>query len=122
MSDRVLHERVRGDNEVAREPRPREQSHGHREVPKPPESLLAEEEEPEERGYENEGEHPFDSKGLADDLPCVPREVGPVRPELEFKRGIPVTTPMAKFSAKIRVQNRADFVAPACRPLAAREP
>ena len=86
VADRVLHERVGGDDEVAREPRPHEQGHGHREVTEPAESLLAEEEEPEERGLEDEGEHPLDGEGLAHDLAGVPGEAGPVRPELEFER------------------------------------
>ena len=86
VSDRVLHERVGGDDEVAREPRPHEQSHGHREVTEPAESLLAEEEQTEERGLEDEGEHPLDGEGLAHDLAGVPGEAGPVRPELELER------------------------------------
>ena len=86
MADRVLHERVGDDDEVAREPRPHEQSHGHREVTAPAESPLAEEEQPEERGLEDEGEHALDGERLAHDLAGVPGEAGPVRPELELER------------------------------------
>ena len=106
VPDRVLHERVGGDDEVAREPRPHEQGHGHRQVTELAESLLAEEEQPEERGLEDECEHALDREGLAHDLASVSGEARQFVPNWNSS-GIPVTTPMAKLSAKIRVQNRA---------------
>ena len=86
VADRVLHEGVGDDDEVAREPRAQRQGDGRREVPPRAEPLLAEEEQPEERRLEEEGEHALHRQRLADDLAGVAGEPGPVGAELELHR------------------------------------
>src|SRR5581483_5398636 len=82
----VLHPRIGGDDEVAREPRARE--HRRRGEPVAPgaEPPLAEEEEAEEPGLEKEREDALHRERLPDHAPRRAREARPVRPELKLHR------------------------------------
>ena len=86
MADRMLHERVRADDEVARQPAADEERHGGSEMPARTEPLLAEHEQAEKRRFEEEREQPFHRERLADDAAGVAREGRPVGAELELHR------------------------------------
>ena len=86
VADGVLHEGVRHEDEVAREPAPhRHRQRGEKMLPRP-EPLLAPDERADEGALEQEGKHPFHRERLSDDAARVLREVRPVRPELELHR------------------------------------
>src|SRR5918993_3653904 len=51
-----------------------------------PESSLAEEEQPHEGGFQEEGERPLHSQSLGNYVPAEGGEYGPVGPELELHR------------------------------------
>ena len=86
VADGVLHEGVRHEDEVAREPAAHRHRHRGEKVLPRPEPLLAPDERADERALEQEGEHPFHRQRLSDDAARVLREVRPVRPELELHR------------------------------------
>jgi hypothetical protein len=80
----MLHEGVRRDDEVAREPAADEQSHrGRRSDPtrQPP---LAPDEDEQEAGFEEEREEPLHRQRLPDHAARVAAEPGPVGAELEL--------------------------------------
>ena len=86
VADRVLHERVRADDEVAGQPAPDEQRDGGEEVTAPAQPMLAEDEQAEEARLEEEREQSFHRERLADDAAGVSRERRPVGAELELHR------------------------------------
>ena len=70
------------------------------------EALLAEEEEAEEGGLEEEGEDAFHGEGHADDAAGAAGELAQLVPNWN-SMGMPVTTPSRKLTAKILAQKRA---------------
>jgi hypothetical protein len=86
VAHRVLHPRVRGDDEEARDPRAGEDHQRRHPVQPLPDARCAGEEDPQEGRLGEEGEHALQRERLADDAPRVVRERGPVRAELELHR------------------------------------
>jgi hypothetical protein len=86
VTDRMLHERIRGDNEVAGQPAAEQQRERGDGMAAPPQTPLAEHEQAEERRFEEEGEHAFHRQRLPDDAAGDLREARPVRAELKLHR------------------------------------
>jgi hypothetical protein len=86
VADRVLHERVRHQDEVAGEPAANRHQHRGEKMLSWPEPLLAKDQGPDKGALEQEGKHPLHRQRLPDDAARVLREVRPVRPELELHR------------------------------------
>ena len=86
VAGRVLHERIRDDDEIAREPAPQRDGHRGDEMINRAEPLLAEDEDAEEGAFQEEREHALHRQGLADHAPGNAGEARPVRAELEFHR------------------------------------
>ena len=84
VADRVLHPGVGGDDEEAGEPGAGEDQEGGEPVGLGPEALLPEEEDAQEAGLEEEGEHAFHGEGLADHAAGGFGEARPVGAELEL--------------------------------------
>ena len=84
VARRMLHERVGDDDEVAREPAAQEQRHRRAEMLARPEPLLAEHQQREETGFEDEREDAFHRERLTDHAAGLGGERRPVRAELKL--------------------------------------
>ena len=86
VTDRMLHEGVGRDDEIAGEPTADEEGERGGEMTPAAEPAFAEDQEPEKRRLEEEREQAFHGERLTDDASRVARECRPVRPELELHR------------------------------------
>ena len=86
VPDRVLHEGVGRDDEVAREPAADEERDRGEEVAARTEPSLAPDQQGEEARLEEEGEDPLHRQRLPDDVAGAAREGRPVGAELELHR------------------------------------
>ena len=84
VADRVLHPRVRGDDEVGGQPRPDPDEVDRRQVHARGEPVPAEDPEADEGRLEHERADPLDRERRAEDVPDVGGERRPVHPELEL--------------------------------------
>ncbi len=84
VGDGMLHPGVGDDDEEAGDPGAEEDHEGGAPVRPAREAFLAEEEEAEEGGFEEEGEDAFHGEGLADDSAGAAGELGPVGAELKL--------------------------------------
>src|SRR3954466_8267687 len=82
----MLHERIRHQNEIPREPATECNRDGSGKMPARSEPFLAEDQGADERALQEEREHAFHGQRLANDTAGILRKVGPVRSELEFHR------------------------------------
>jgi hypothetical protein len=71
VANRVLHERVRDQNEIAREPTPGGETHRCEKMQTRTQPPLSVEEDADERALQEECEHAFHREGLADDAAGV---------------------------------------------------
>lgn len=85
VGDRMLHPGIGGEDEIARKPRAEKQHQGRTPLDAEPEPLLAEQQNSEERGFEDEGKQAFHRQRLADHSAGEVRESGPVGAELKFQ-------------------------------------
>ena len=86
VSQRVLHEGVRDDDEIAGQPGTEAQGNCGREVTLRTETSLSEQKQPQEGGFQKECEDSLHREGLTDNLSSEVGETRPVGPELEFER------------------------------------
>ena len=84
VADRVLHPRVRDDDEVRREPGAEPDEVDRREVNSRRQMLAAEDPQTDERRLEHERSEPLDRERSAEHVADVLRERRPVHPELEL--------------------------------------
>src|SRR5262249_4003633 len=84
MTNRMLHEGVCYENEVAGNPAPKRNCHRRHEMISGSQSLLAPNERADERALKKEREHAFHRQGLTDNAAGIAGEVRPVRSELKF--------------------------------------
>ncbi len=84
VADGMLHPRVRGEDEVRREPGPDPDEVDGREMDPRREAVPAEQPQADERRLEHEGPDPLDGERRPEDVPDVGRERRPVHPELEL--------------------------------------
>ena len=84
VPDRMLHEGIRRDDEVAGDPASDEESHRGQEVPDPREPPLAPDEQRQEARFEEEREEPLHRERLPDHAARVATEPGPVGAELKL--------------------------------------
>src|SRR5205814_5097352 len=86
MTNRMLHERVRHQNEITREPTTERNRDCSREMSARSEPFLTPDQRADERALEKEREHAFHRQRLSDDSAGVFGKVRPVRSELKFHR------------------------------------
>src|SRR5439155_3161787 len=82
----MLHERIRHQNEITREPTTECNSQGCRKMSARSQSFFAPDQCADERAFQEEGEHAFHRQRLSDDATGVFGKVRPIRSELEFHR------------------------------------
>src|SRR6266702_1132047 len=82
----MLHERIRDENEITREPTTECNSQGCRKMSARPGPFLAPDQCADERALQEESEHPFHRQRLANHAAGILRKVCPIRSELEFHR------------------------------------
>src|SRR5450631_2430965 len=81
----MLHERIGGDDEVTRKPGAKEQRNRRRQMSARPQPFFAEEEKPQEGGFQNKRKNSLQRQSLADDFAGVIGEPGPVGAELKLQ-------------------------------------
>src|SRR6266480_7720392 len=86
ITNRVLHERIRHQNEIAGEPTAKRNRDGGSKMATRPEPFLAPDQRTDKRALQEEREHPFHRQRLSDDATGVFGKVRPIRSELEFHR------------------------------------
>src|SRR4029077_5640591 len=86
VADRMLHERVRDQNEVPGDPAADCNRDRAAKMSARSESFLAPDQRANERAFEKECEHPFHRQRLANYAASILRKVCPIRSELEFHR------------------------------------
>ena len=84
VADRVLHERVGGEDEVRGEHGAEGGEPDRHQVQLRRQPVPAEDPQAEEGGLEEEGQQSLDGQGCAEDVADEPRVVAPVHPELEL--------------------------------------
>ncbi len=82
----MLHERIRHQNEITREPTTERDGNGSGKMPARSESFLTPDQRTNERALQEEREHAFHRQRLSDHATGVFGKVRPVRSELEFHR------------------------------------
>src|SRR5580765_232715 len=82
----MLHERVRDQNEITREPTPERNRDCRGKMSARSESFLAPDQRADEGALEKEREHPFHGQRLSNYSAGILRKVSPVRSELELHR------------------------------------
>src|SRR6267154_2633014 len=82
----MLHERVRDQNEITREPTTECNGQGCGKMSARPEPFLTPDQRPNERALEKEREHPFHRQRLSNYSAGIFGKVRPSRSELEFHR------------------------------------
>src|SRR5438034_10786278 len=82
----MLHERIRHQNEITREPTTECNSQGCRKMSALSQSFFAPDQCADERAFQEEGEHAFHRQRLSDDATGVFGKIRPVRSELELHR------------------------------------
>src|SRR5882724_5020675 len=82
----MLHERIRHQNEITREPTTECNGQGCRKMPARSESFLTPDQRTNERALQEEREHPFHRQRLSDHAAGVLRKVCPIRSELKLHR------------------------------------
>src|SRR2546421_12730488 len=82
----MLHERIRRQNEITREPTTECNRDCSSEMATRSESFLTPDQRTNERALKEEGEHSFHRQRLSDDATGVFGKVRPIRSELEFHR------------------------------------
>ena len=86
VADRMLHPGVRGRDEEAGQPRARGDQHRGQPVEPRRDAALPEQQDPEERGFQEEREDALEPEGLPDDAAGKGGELGPVGAELKLHR------------------------------------
>src|SRR6266699_1057388 len=86
MTNRMLHERIRHQNEITREPTTECNGQGCRKMSARSESFLTPDQRTNERALQEEREHAFHRQRLSDDATGVFGKVRPVRSELKLHR------------------------------------
>ena len=84
VGDRVLHPGVGRQDEIAGQPRPKEQHQGRRPMDLGAEPLLTEQQNPQKRRFQEEREKALHGQRLPDDTAGEIRELGPIGPELKL--------------------------------------
>src|SRR6266566_6548190 len=80
----MLHERIRDENEITREPTTECNGQGCRKMSARPEPFLAPDQRADERALQKKREHAFHRQRLSDDATGVFGKIRPVRSELEL--------------------------------------
>src|SRR6266480_7439114 len=84
ITNRVLHERIRHQNEITREPTTECNRDRGGKMPARSEPFLAPDQRPNERALEKEREHPLHRQRLSNYSAGIFGKIRPVRSELEF--------------------------------------
>src|ERR1700720_3671612 len=82
----MLHERVRDQNEIAREPTPERNRNRSSKVSARPEAFLTPDQCADERALQKEREHAFHRQRLSNYSAGIFGKIGPVRSELKLHR------------------------------------
>src|SRR5205823_12066222 len=86
VTDGILHERIRHQNEITREPTTERNRDCSSEMSARSEPFLAPDQRADKRALQEEGEHAFHRQRLSDDATVVFGKVRPVRSELKLHR------------------------------------